>query len=160
MSKMKKIVTTLCLAGVGAVALWGTQWVMHKTSSPEFCVSCHSMSYPKEEWESSSHFSNAKGIRAECADCHVPSEGWHYVKAKFIALKDLWYEMQGKLDSKEKFEAHRAELAKLVWDEMKATDSETCRSCHSFDAMEFSQQSKSAKQMHSDAQTNNLYRLS
>ncbi|TDN43798.1 NapC/NirT family cytochrome c [Haemophilus haemolyticus] len=155
MSKMKKIVTALCLAGVGAVVLWGTQWVMHKTSSPEFCVSCHSMSYPKEEWESSSHFSNAKGIRAECADCHVPSEGWHYVKAKFIALKDLWYEMQGKLDSKENFEAHRAELAKLVWDEMKATDSETCRSCHSFDAMEFSQQSKSAKQMHSDAQTNN-----
>jgi len=45
MSKMKKIVTALCLAGVGAVALWGTQWVMHKTSSPEFCVSCHSMSF-------------------------------------------------------------------------------------------------------------------
>ena len=61
MSKMKKIVTALCLAGVGAVALWGTQWVMHKTNTPEFCVSCHSMSYPKEEWEGSSHFANAKG---------------------------------------------------------------------------------------------------
>ena len=36
MSKMKKIVTALCLAGVGAVALWGTLWVMHKTSTPEF----------------------------------------------------------------------------------------------------------------------------
>ena len=154
MPKTKKIVTALCLIGIGAGALWGTQFIMHKTSSQAFCVSCHSMSQPKEEWESSSHFSNAKGIRAECADCHVPSEGWHYVKAKFIALKDLWYEMQGKLDNKEKFEAHRAELAKIVWDEMKATDSETCRSCHSFDAMEFSQQSKLAKQMHSDAQTN------
>ena len=57
---MKKIVTALCLAGVGAVALWGTQWVMHKTSTPEFCESCHSMSYPKAEWEGSSHFANAK----------------------------------------------------------------------------------------------------
>ena len=100
MSKMKKIVTALFLVGIGAVALWGTQFLMHKTSAQEFCVSCHSMNQPKEEWESSSHFSNAKGIRADCADCHVPPEGWHYVKAKFIALKDLWYEMQGKLDSK------------------------------------------------------------
>lgn len=155
MSKTKKILTALCLMGVGAGVLWGTQFVMHKTSSQEFCVSCHSMSHPQQEWESSVHFSNAKGIRAECADCHVPQEGWHYLKAKLIALKDVWYEMQGKLDSKEKFEAHRAELAKIVWDDMKATDSETCRSCHSFDAMEFSQQSKLAKQMHMDAVKNN-----
>ena len=98
---MKKIVTALCLAGVGAVALWGTQWVMHKTSTPEFCESCHSMSYPKAEWEGSSHFANAKGVRAQCSDCHIPKEGWHYVKAKFIALKDLWYEAQGKIENKE-----------------------------------------------------------
>ena len=154
MSKMKKIVTALCLAGVGAVALWGTQWVMHKTSTPEFCVSCHSMSYPKAEWEGSSHFANAKGVRAQCSDCHIPKEGWHYVKAKFIALKDLWYEAQGKIENKEKYEAHRAELAQMVWNDMKANDSETCRSCHSFDAMELSQQTKLAKQTHTDAQTN------
>ena len=114
MPKTKKIVTALCLIGIGAGALWGTQFIMHKTSSQAFCVSCHSMSQPKEEWESSSHFSNAKGIRAECADCHVPSEGWHYVKAKFIALKDLWYEMQGKLDSKEKFEAPQISLGSIL----------------------------------------------
>ena len=111
MSKTKKIITALCLMGLGAGALWGTQVVMHETGTPEFCVSCHSMSHPQQEWEGSSHFANAKGIRAECADCHVPQEGWHYVKAKFIALKDIWYEMQGKLDSKEKYEEHRAEMA-------------------------------------------------
>ena len=155
MAKKTKFLTALCLMGIGAAALWGTQFIMHKTSSQEFCISCHSMSQPKEEWESSSHFSNAKGIRAECADCHVPQEGWHYVKAKFIALKDVWYEIQGKLDSKEKYETHRAELAQMVWDDMKASNSETCRSCHSFDAMELSQQSKLAKQTHTEAQSNN-----
>lgn len=36
MSKMKKIVTALCLVGVGATALLGSQWIMHKTSTPEF----------------------------------------------------------------------------------------------------------------------------
>lgn len=49
MPKTKKIVTALCLIGIGAGALWGTQFIMHKTSSPEFCVSCHSMSQPKEK---------------------------------------------------------------------------------------------------------------
>lgn len=133
--KTTKIVAALCLMGLGAGALWGSQWIMHKTSTPEFCVSCHSMDYPRQEWEGSKHFANAKGIRAECVDCHIPQEGWHYVKAKFIALKDLYFEAVGKLDSKEKYEQHRAELAQAVWDDLKATDSETCRSCHSFDAM-------------------------
>lgn len=154
MSKATKIMAALCLMGVGALALWGTQTIMHKTSSTEFCVSCHSMSHPQQEWEGSSHFANAKGIRAECSDCHVPQEGWHYVKAKFIALKDVWYEMQGKLDSKQKYENHRAEMAQRVWNEMKATDSETCRSCHSFDAMELSAQTKLAKETHISAKTN------
>lgn len=154
MSKTTKIMTALCLMGVGVAALWGTQTIMHKTSSPEFCVSCHSMEHPQKEWEGSSHFANAKGIRAECSNCHIPQEGWHYVKAKFIALKDLWYEMQGKLDSKEKYEAHRAEMAQRVWAEMQATDSETCRSCHSFDAMELSVQTKLAKETHLFAKEN------
>lgn len=154
MSKTTKIITALCLIGVGAIALWGTQKIMHATSSSAFCVSCHSMSYPQQEWEGSSHFANAKGVQAKCADCHVPQSDWHYVKAKLTALKDIWYEMQGKLDSKQKYEEHRAEMAQRVWDEMKATDSETCRSCHSFDAMEFSAQSKLAKTTHMNAKAN------
>lgn len=154
MSKKTKILTALCLMGIGAAALFGSQWIMHKTSTPEFCVSCHSMSYPKQEWEGSTHFANSKGVRAECSDCHIPPEGWHYVKAKFIALKDLWYEAQGKIETKEKYEAHRAELAQMVWDDMKANDSETCRSCHSFGAMELSAQTKLAKQTHLEAQAN------
>ena len=48
MSKTTKFLTALCLMGIGAAALWGTQFVMHKTSSQEFCISCHSMSQPKE----------------------------------------------------------------------------------------------------------------
>ena len=96
MSKKAKLISALCLMGVGALALWGVQGVMHKTSSPEFCASCHSMSYPQQEWEGSSHFANAKGIRAECSDCHIPNEGWHYVKAKVTALKDLYFEADRK----------------------------------------------------------------
>ncbi|HBM8279278.1 TPA: NapC/NirT family cytochrome c, partial [Escherichia coli] len=57
-----------------------------------------------------------------------------------------------KIDSDDKFEAHRQEMAETVWKELKATDSATCRSCHSFDAMDIASQSESAQKMHNKAQ--------
>lgn len=155
MSKRKlPIVGSLVLVVLGAVALWGGQQILKATNSPAFCVSCHSMEHPRAEWEGSSHFSNAKGIRAECADCHVPQDGTHYLKAKVTALKDLWYTMTNKLPDKAAYEAHRAEMAQRVWDEMKENDSMTCRSCHSLDAMELSEQTELAQQSHTNAKAN------
>ncbi|QLB13067.1 trimethylamine-N-oxide reductase (cytochrome c) cytochrome c-type subunit TorY [Bisgaardia hudsonensis] len=150
MFKMKKVYffTAIMLMAIGAGILLSVQYIMHKTNSTEFCVSCHSMSFPQEEWETSVHFSNPKGIRANCADCHVPPSGLHYLKAKILAVKDIWYEMMGKIPDREAYEKHRYEMAKRVWDDMKATNSETCRSCHSLEAMEISSQSKSAQTMH------------
>lgn len=146
-NKSLSIFGLLCIL-IGITIFSGVQYAMHKTSQVEFCVSCHSMSYPKEEWEGSTHFSNRKGIRAECADCHVPNETWHYVKAKLFALKDIWFEAQGKLADQEKYESHRLEMAKQVWDDMKTNDSMTCKSCHSLEAMVLSEQSENARKMH------------
>ncbi|MFU2115216.1 NapC/NirT family cytochrome c [[Pasteurella] aerogenes] len=155
MAKKGYFLTALGIAAVGALAVLGTQYVMKETSNTEFCVSCHSMSYPQEEWAGSVHFSNRKGIRAECADCHVPHEGLDYVKAKVVALKDVWYEWQGKLKTQEDFEKHRAEMAKTVWQQMKDTDSATCKTCHTMEAMVLSEQSESAQKMHKLAQETN-----
>lgn len=43
-------------------------------------------------------------------------------------------------------------MTETVWKELKATDSATCRSCHSFDAMDIASQSESAQKMHNKAQ--------
>ncbi|MDG2915897.1 NapC/NirT family cytochrome c [Bisgaard Taxon 10/6] len=156
MAKRKiSLIGGLVLMGLGAAAVLGVQKTLKATNSTEFCVSCHSMAHPKAEWEGSAHFSNAQGIRADCADCHVPQEnGLHYLKAKFIALKDLWYTVTDKLPDKQAYEQHRAEMAKTVWEEMKANDSETCRSCHSFGAMEISAQKPAAQDFHTQAKEN------
>ena len=155
MSKRKlPVLGGLLLIALGAVAFFGVQQVFKATNSPEFCASCHSMDHPRAEWEGSSHFSNAKGIRAECSDCHVPQDGTHYLKAKLTALKDVWYTITNKLPDKKAYEAHRAEMAQRVWDDMKENDSMTCRSCHSLDAMETSAQSELAQQSHNDAKAN------
>ncbi|MFQ7388549.1 MAG: NapC/NirT family cytochrome c [Escherichia sp.] len=85
-------------------------------------------------------------MRAECADCHIPKSGMDYLFAKLKASKDIYHEfVSGKIDSDDKFEAHRQEMAETVWKELKATDSATCRSCHSFDAMDITSQSESAQ---------------
>lgn len=111
------------------------------------------MSYPKAEWEGSSHFSNAKGIKAECADCHIPQEGLHYLKAKVVALKDVWYTITNKLPNQEAYESQRLAMAQRVWDEMKANDSATCKTCHKPESMILSDQKPAAQKMHQQAQT-------
>lgn len=156
MAKMKKIAVFVGIMALGAAVLGGTQYAMKATSSTEFCVSCHSMTHPQAEWEGSVHFSNRKGIRAECSDCHLPQDGLHYVKAKIIALKDVWHTVvTNKLPDQEAYEAHRLEMAQRVWAEMKENDSMTCKSCHSFDAMVLSEQTEAAQKMHKLAQETN-----
>ena len=70
-------VLALLLVGVG-VTLAGTvglHYGFEKTSSLEFCISCHSMKdtvYP--EYKESIHFKNASGVQAVCTDCHQPKD--------------------------------------------------------------------------------------
>ncbi|URL02760.1 NapC/NirT family cytochrome c [Avibacterium sp. 21-595] len=143
------------LLGVGVFA--GSQYAMKATSSTEFCVSCHSMEIPKQEWEGSVHFSNRKGVRAECANCHIPQDSaFHYVKTKVMALKDVWNTfVVDKLPDQDAYETHRLAMAKSVWAEMKASDSVTCKSCHNQEAMVLSEQSEAAQKMHKIAQETN-----
>ncbi len=142
--------------GVGWLTLGGTAAVMHYTSDTEFCLSCHSMETAYKEYQGSVHFTNAKGIRAECSDCHIPKEPIDYLVTKIRATKDIYHEfVTGKIDTPEKYQAHRAELAEMVWQQFRNNDSATCRSCHEFDAMEEFEQSRDAAQMHAYARDNN-----
>jgi nitrate/TMAO reductase-like tetraheme cytochrome c subunit len=52
--------------------------------------------------------------------------------------------MRGTIDTPEKFEAKRAELAEHVWAAMIANDSHECRNCHSWDAMDHQKQTQRA----------------
>ncbi|WP_117233817.1 NapC/NirT family cytochrome c [Vibrio maerlii] len=157
MSIKKRYVAIIAILGiaVGWITLGGTAAVMHYTSSTEFCVSCHSMEIPYEEYEGSIHFSNAKGIRAECADCHIPNDPIDYVITKIRASKDIYHEfVTGKIDTEDKYEEHRMAMAETVWGQMRANDSATCRSCHEFDAMDTYEQSEDAAKMHAYGQEN------
>lgn len=121
------------------------------TNETAFCTSCHTMKIPLEEYKQTVHYQNASGVRAECADCHVPKEFFPKMKAKVLAYKDVLHEILGTIDTPEKYEQLRWDMASRVWDKMKASDSRECRSCHDFSKMDLSAQSKSARNKHGRA---------
>lgn len=151
---MKKSFIVLALTFIGgAVALGGVNSFFAYTNTTEFCVSCHTMQWNFEEYKETLHFKNRVGVKAECSDCHVPKEFFPKVAAKIIAVKDIYHHILGTIDTEEKFEAHRWDMANRVWDKMRATDSRECRSCHDYQDMDFSVQGRSARNKHEAAPT-------
>ncbi|MFU8830652.1 MAG: NapC/NirT family cytochrome c [Wenzhouxiangella sp.] len=122
---------------LGVMSFAGFNTVVAYTNTVEFCTSCHEMEafvYP--DYAGGRHYTNSSGVRATCADCHVPQAFWPKMVAKTRAsVVELPSHFRGKLDTEEKFEAHKAELAERVWDRMQGNDSRECRDCHSWEAM-------------------------
>ncbi len=142
--------------GLGMIALGTMNYVIHETSSTEFCYSCHSHeAFIKPEYEASSHFVNTSGVRASCSDCHLPHDNWFELTwTKAVVSLDIIPELMGKISTAEKYEAHRAEMAESVWREFKGNDSKYCRSCHSFSAMDMESQERRTARRHSRADEN------
>ena len=148
--------STLILLLVGVVAgiiFWGGfNTVLEMTNKTEFCITCHEMrDTVYVEYQDTIHYRNASGVRASCADCHVPRPWVHKVVRKIKATGELYHKAVGTIDTPEKFEQHRWVMANRVWDEMKATDSRECRNCHDFNNMDLSEQDRYASKRHSVA---------
>ncbi len=139
------------LFSLGFLAFAGMNLVIKETNTLEFCTSCHTMQQNLAEYKETAHFKNHSGVRTTCADCHVPKAFFPKIWTKLYAAKDVYHEIIGTIDTPEKFEAHRWEMASRVWDKMKKTDSRECRGCHSWDAMMFIDQDKTASKKHQHA---------
>jgi len=135
---------------IGALALGSVNFSLQYTSETEFCLSCHSHAVNTQfEYEASSHFRNATGVQAGCADCHLPHGNWfETVGKKIVVSADVLSELAGKISTPEKYEAHRQEMAEKVWEEYRNNDSRYCRSCHNVAGMDFDKQNNIAAVMH------------
>jgi cytochrome c-type protein NapC len=131
---------TLVVAGAAGLA-----W----TETEQFCIGCHEMrDNVYAEYKGTIHDRNRAGVRAICSDCHVPKEPIPLIKRKMAATFELWGHLTGAIDTKEKFQARKPELARHVWKRMKETDSLECRNCHDAAHMESSLQSEKAQSRH------------
>ena len=137
------------VVAVGATLMVGGAAGLAWTNTEKFCIGCHEMKdNVYAEYKDTIHDTNRTGVRAVCSDCHVPREPVAMIKRKFRATLELIGHFRGVIDTKEKFEAHRAQLAQNVWRRMKETDSLECRNCHRAEKMDPEKQSEKAKARH------------
>lgn len=136
---------------VGGIMFWGGfNTAMEFTNTETFCTGCHEMrDNPFAELKYTIHFTNRSGVRAKCSDCHVPHEWTVKMARKIQASKEVWGKIFGTIDTPEKFQAKRLELAQREWARFRANDSLECRNCHDYEYMDFTRQSLRAQHMHS-----------
>lgn len=147
------IIKTLAIGIILGIILWGgLNTAMEATNTEAFCISCHEMeATPYAELQDTIHFSNRTGVRATCPDCHVPKEWVHKVVRKIQASNELYHHFLGTLDTPEKYEAKRMQLAQNVWRSMKKTNSRECRNCHDFESMDLDKQGFRGADIHEEA---------
>lgn len=145
-----RILVTVLVGFVVGVLFWGGfNWSMEITNTESFCISCHEMeNNVYQEYKETIHYRNESGVRATCPDCHVPREWVYKVERKVKATNELFHKIIGSIDTKEKFNAKRMQLAEHVWTGMTESDSHECRNCHDMDAMRTQTQGLMAGKMH------------
>ncbi|MDX1823751.1 MAG: NapC/NirT family cytochrome c [Thiohalomonadales bacterium] len=140
----------LIVGFVAGIIFWGGfHTAMEASNTETFCIGCHEMEENVyKEYRDTIHYSNRTGVRATCPDCHVPKDWFHKVVRKIQATNELYHKVMGSVNTPEKFEAERLELARHVWKTMKETDSRECRNCHDYESMDYVKQGRRAVQQH------------
>jgi cytochrome c-type protein NapC len=138
---------------VAGIIFWGGfNTGMEMTNTLEFCITCHEMrDTVYKEYKETIHYSNRTGVRAICSDCHVPKDWVHKMIRKSQASLEVWGKITGSIDTPEKFEAKRMQLATHEWTRMKESNSRECRNCHNFDAMSAELQKQTPYKKHMKA---------
>lgn len=109
----------------------------HYTSTNDFCISCHSMTYAAATYEGSRHYRSASGVRAGCADCHVSAGLFAAAWDHLVGGKDLIKQVLGPdYDDPVVNALHLPDAAFAARDWFRRRDSATCRRCHHQEAIE------------------------
>ncbi len=131
----KAVAITFIAGGIaGIFVALGAEEMDRLTTSDEFCTSCHAMQAyiaETETYKTSVHQVTASGVRAGCADCHIPKG---LVLATYThainGISDLWGQIRFNYDDPEVWKAEKARLAYAARFWFRENDSETCRNCH------------------------------
>ncbi len=135
---------------LGVLGVFAFDATMHATSTEAFCSSsCHEMDIPTRQLMQTSHYANAAGTRALCADCHIPREFVPKMIRKIEAAREVWGSITGVIDTPEKYAAHAPSMKAREIARLKANDSQECRNCHEADKMVAALQTAKAQKYHS-----------
>lgn len=138
MSKKERKITKgnsrrIWLALLGAVVLGiclmlAFDQMVVKTSTNEYCMSCHFHEQADADWKKGMHYSNQSGVVTDCAECHLPPKEngmlrYYMVKAR-TGAKDVWAKWTKDKDEIN-WEAKRelTHATRIVYNE-------SCEKCH------------------------------
>ncbi len=142
--------SALGISFIAGIVFWGGfNTVLEATNTEAFCISCHEMEKNVYvEYRNTIHYQNRTGVRATCPDCHVPKQWIPKIMRKIQASNELLHKALGSIDTPEKFNAKRLELAQHEWERMKKNDSQECRNCHYYLSMDYAEQNRRAAALH------------
>ena len=98
-------------------------YTMVRTSTPEFCATCHEIKPAVRAWRESTHVNNAVGVVADCMDCHLPApqDTFDFFFAKsYHGLKDVAVHFF--VDEYDREKARKSAYA--------AFNNDQCQKCH------------------------------
>ena len=96
---------------------------MERTSTTEYCMSCHELKPHKAELEKSSHAVDKDKNPIQCRQCHIPNGfGPKYLAVKMMGIKDLWVHRFGDPD--------RLDRRRLQATARRYVQDGNCRECH------------------------------
>ena len=128
-----KMKTALWLAALGGLVAGACVMVLigglsSKTSTNEYCMSCHYHEQADANWKRSPHYLNSSGTATDCIECHLPPKenGYlrHYMAKARMGAKDVWVKMtrdKDEIDWEAKRQLERA---------TKYTYNASCEKCH------------------------------
>lgn len=126
---MKKATIAVLLIACGVVIGFPvfsmTYYTMVRTSTPEFCASCHEIRPAYNSWKTSTHVNNAQGFVADCMDCHLPAphDTFDFFYAKTAhGIKDIWVHFTEDMSQYDRAEQRRKAYRSFTNDQ--------CRKCH------------------------------
>lgn len=101
---------------------------LNKTSTSEYCMSCHYHEQADADWKKSNHYLNKSGVVTDCDECHLPpkKDGWlkYWMAKAKTGAKDTWKKMtkdKDEIDWESKKDLEYA--TKIVYNE-------SCENCH------------------------------
>jgi cytochrome c nitrite reductase small subunit len=126
---MKKYIVAAVLIGVGILLAFPifslTYYTMVRTSTPQFCASCHEIKFAYNTWKTSTHANNAQGFVADCMDCHLPAphDMYNFFFAKTAhGIKDVWVHVTQDMSKYD----HKLQREKAY----ASFKNEQCQKCH------------------------------
>jgi cytochrome c nitrite reductase small subunit len=100
-----------------------TYYTMVRTSTPQFCATCHEIKFAYNTWKTSSHTNNPEGFVADCMDCHLPAphDTFNFFYAKTAhGIKDIFVHFTME-------EYDREKNRRKAWETIKNAQ---CQKCH------------------------------